>query len=92
VSNATLRLISSLLKFRRTPTGRIKTETTDNVSVSTGASERNPDGKWKFIDIAVRVDDKGGTVYYIRMDRDTAARVARTLAEYLASDVPSGAA
>jgi hypothetical protein len=80
--------MTSLLKFRHTPTGRTKMETTDNVSVSTGASERNSDGKWKFIDIAVRVDDQESTAYYVRMDRDTAARVARALAESLAADVP----
>lgn len=81
--------MNTLLKFRHTPTGRTKMARSENVRVSTGASTRDSQGKWTFISVHVNTDEVGDASYWVQMDRETAARVARQITEYLAADVPS---
>jgi hypothetical protein len=80
--------MNTLLKFHHTPTGRTSMKTVEEVIISTGAQTRDSEGRWAFINVHVndRVS-KGEPSYYVQMDRETAARVAKKLQEYLDAKV-----
>jgi len=81
--------MSTLVKFHHTPTGRTSMKTVEGVTVSTGAQTRDPEGRWKYINVHVNdFVSKGEPSYYVRMDRATAERVAKHLQEYLDAKVP----
>lgn len=82
--------MNTLLKFNHTPTGRTSMKRFEEVGVSTGANTRDADGRWVFFDVhindRVSMDEPS---YWVQMDRETAARVAKRLQEYLDAKVPS---
>jgi hypothetical protein len=82
--------MDTLLKFHHTPTGRTTMKRFEEVSVSTGANTRDSEGRWAFINVHVSdLTSEGEPSYYVQMDRETAARVAKQLQEYLDAKVPS---
>ena len=66
------------------PSGRTKHEPVDNVRVSTGASSQGNAQQWQTLSIHVNLDDEERTCYWVSMDRETAARVAKQIVDYLA--------
>lgn len=54
---------------------------TVNVQVTTGAQRQNNAKEWSLIKIMVH--DDSTERYYLNMDRETAARVAKQITEYL---------
>ena len=82
--------MNRLNKFRCTPSGRTKMDSVEDIKVSTSANTRDSDDRWAFINVSANdPSSKDRTSYYIQMDRETAARVARQIQGYLDSTVPS---
>jgi hypothetical protein len=80
--------MNSLMKFRYTPTNRIKMSKVEEVSINLGAQTRDANGGWAFIQIGAR-DEATGDSFDLLLDRETAKRVADSLNEYLNAKVPS---
>jgi hypothetical protein len=78
--------MNRLNKFRHTPSGRTKMDSVEDIKVSTSANTRDSGDRWAFISVSA---SKDWASYYIHMDRETAARVARQIQDYLDSTVPS---
>lgn len=80
--------MNTLIQFTHTPTGRTKMkEIFTDAKVSCGASSQGNATEWDAICIDFRAngdEPAGEPSYWLRMDRETAARVAQRITEYLA--------
>jgi hypothetical protein len=78
--------MNTLIKFRYTPTKRLKMSKVEDVSINLGAQTWDANGGWAFIQIGA-IDGATGDSFHLMLDRETAKRVADSLNKYLNAKV-----